>query len=77
MFKRQRHGNGRQYTSSTICPLLMVSCSGSLDDASVLRMGPTLTCPQLGLALRTFWHNELLLLPGPPKRVKNCIIDST
>lgn len=53
-------------TSSMICPLLIVSCSGSEDDASDLIKGPTLTCPQPALALSTFWHNELLLLPGPP-----------
>lgn len=57
-------------TSSRICPLLIVSCSGSKDDASDLIKGPTLTCPQPALALSTFWHNELLLLPGPPVHTK-------
>lgn len=53
-------------TSSTICPLLIVSCKDSCDIAINLRIGPMLMCPQLALALSTFWHNELLLLPGPP-----------
>lgn len=64
-------------TSATICPLLIVSCSGSWDIAIDLKVDPMLTCPQFALALSTFWHNELLLLPGPPVNIKTSVFNQT
>lgn len=59
-----------KFTSSTIFPLLIASWSDCCDVASDLNNGPMLTCPQPVFVLSTFWHNELLLLPGPPTRIE-------
>lgn len=67
----------KKITSSTICPLLIVSCSDSWDIAIDLKVDPMLTCPQFALALSTFWHNELLLLPGPPVNIETSVFIHT